>query len=629
MSDNQQQNTNQPNANPQSVSQPQSVNSSSKNDGKAKADAGDFALPKQQQLSTGQQIMIWMLIIVVGVLFGMGSTVPFLGEQGARYIGSVGENEILMRQNIARRLQSTINPSGYPGGGQFEPSPYDNRGRPVDVFQVWADRIRLSRYAEEQGFMPAGEALDGIVKEFLNRKLASNEKKRYADAINEAVNTDKEVTLNEVRRFLAEETARELVRMANVIVPVVPTVMADTVAAMPALSQQDYYSGKLGDQVVVDEVVLNATALLPEIKEDDGEINVVYERLKATRFARPARVEATIASADMAALTAAAVVTDSDIEAYYNAHKDDYRKPAAPVTPKPDEKPAEPVVEYKPIAEVSFEIKQKLAKERAELKAKELVKAFDAAAEEVLEQKDNTSFKALAAKMGLQTVEKIMIDEAKSGATLDAGQFGQLSESQLHLFTQDIHSITSAVQSTGDKATWLVLRIDARHPSGFKELSDPQVKKDVIAVLKGERAHKDFIAQAEALRVQIEATGPGGLKKWAESEAAKKWSPIITSNTLSATNQITPPPAEARGLASGDAKLLASLAVAARPVALGDSPAKDDVPTVRLVQATDYQKAPTAHSSQAVEYAGTFRDFLLGYRAGIFNRELGAQLQDK
>jgi hypothetical protein len=628
MSENQQPTPNTPNTDAQKKRAPGAesapVNSPNKTEG------GDFALPKQQQLSMSQQIMIWMLIIVVGVLFGMGSTVPFMGDNATRHVGSVSENEILMRQNVARRLQEIINPSRHPEGGQFEPSPYDNRGRQVDVYQQWADRIRLSRYAEEQGLMPGGEALDGIVKDFLNRTLATNAKKRYADVINEAVNTDKAVTLTELRRFLAEETARELVRTANVIVPVVPVAMADVVAAMPALSQQDYYSGKRGDQVVVDEVVLSAKTLLPEIAEDDGEINVVYERLKTTRFQRPARVEVTVAAADIAALTAAVVIADSDIEAYYNAHKDDYRKPVAPSEPvTPPAVPAEPKVEYKPLAEVSAEIKQKLAKERAELKAKELVKAFDAAAEDVLEQKDNTAFKALAAKMGLQAFEKIMIDEAKSGGSLDAGQFGTLSETQLHLFTQEIHSITSAVQSTGDKATWLVLRIDARHPSGFKDLQDPEVKKEVISVLKGERAHKEFIAQAETLRAQIEATGPGGLKKWAESEAAKKWSPVITSNTLSATTQINPPAAEARGLAVGEAKLLAALAVAARPVAIGESPAKDDVPAVRFVQVTNYQKAPPASSQQAVEYASTFRDILLSYRAGIFNRELGAQLQDK
>ena len=608
---------------------------------------GGFALPKSQQLSTTQHVFIWLLVIVVGVLFGMGSTVPMLGEGGARNVGSVSENEILMRQNVARRLQEILNPQRMQGGEQFEPSSYDRNGRQQDVHQIWADRIKLARYAEKQGLMPGGKALDDIVKEFLNRPLPTNPQKRYVNALEEAKTSDKAVSLEELSRQLKEDRARELVSAANVVTPAVPAVMADAIAALPPLSQMDYYSGKRGDQVVVDEVIITAKHLLPDIKDDDVEIQAVYDRLKGTQFNRPTALQVTVAYVDVPALTLMTTVPDRDIEAYYNAHKDDYRKPVeapkpeeakptadkaatdAAKTPETPKAPEPPKVEYKALAEVSAEIKTKLAKERAELKAKELVKAFDAAAETILEQKDNAGFKALATKMNLATRENIRIEEPASGGTLNAGEFGMLSETQLHLFTQELNAVTSAVQSTGENAKWLVLRLDARHEAGFKDLTDPTVKEQVIKTLKGERTYKDFITKAEAIRAEAEKMGPGGLKKWSEQEAAKIWEAKLTSNTISSLQQIAPPPAELKGLAAGDAKLLAAMAMPDRPVALGTSPAQSDIPAVRLVQVTGYQAAPPSMGEQRIQHANTYRSMLEVYRYGIFNTNLTTELRDQ
>jgi hypothetical protein len=139
----------------------------------------DFVIPKSQQLSATQHVMIWSLVLVVGVLFGMGSTVPMLGETGSRDVGSVSEVEILMRQHVARRLQDILNPTRDQRGEYFEPMDNRNQG----LHQMWADRIKLARFAEKQGLMPSGAALDDIVKEFLNRPLLSNPQKHYVDAL--------------------------------------------------------------------------------------------------------------------------------------------------------------------------------------------------------------------------------------------------------------------------------------------------------------------------------------------------------------------------------------------------------------------------------------------------------------
>lgn len=608
-----------------------------------------FAIPKNQQLSTTQQVFIWALVLFVGVLFGAGPIADTLlgnTDRVGEHAG-VSENDIIGRQSVARRLQDLLNPENDRSGEFFDPAAF---GRDFDRNSYWAYRVKMTRRADAMGLLPDGAALDALVKEFLNKPLPGNATKRYLDALQEVEGTDTGVTLKEVRRYVAEDRALRLVSAARIVAPAVPVASGDLV---PPMNQMDYFRGLRGDQVAIDEVVLSAAHLLPEVKDDDAEIQLVYERLKGTRFTSLTAVETTVAYVDVPALAAKTVVPDSNIEAYYNAHKEDFRKPVDP--PKPDEKkpdapvdgttpaavkvPEPPKIEYRPLSEVAGEIKTKLARELAELQAKELVHQFDDAAEALLSDKDNTRFKAKAAELGLQTREKVFIEEPRAGGTLDAGEFGMLSEAQLHLFNQEHNSITSAVQSTGDKAAWLVLRIDGRREAGFRELSDPAVKAEVKAVLQGERAYKDLLTKAEEIRAEAERLGPGGLKKWAESDAAKPWAAKVTNKKEAVfdispfeqrqggLSEIQPPPAQPGDVQFAEGKPLAALAMPERPVVLGHHQAQGDVPAVRLVQATDYLPAAPATGEARVERAGSYRDLLLRYRQQLIQSEMNAELQ--
>lgn len=608
----------------------------------------DFALPKNQKLSTTQQVFIWALVLFVGILFGAGPIADTLLGNGDRvqYVGNVSENDIISRQGVSRRLQDLLNPRHDPSGEMFDPAAYGGRS---DLNNYWARRIKMARHAESLGLLPDGAALDALVKEFLNKPLPGKAAKRYVDALQEAEGSDGAVKLQDLRRHVAEERALRLVSAARIVAPVVPVATGDLV---PPMNQMDYFRGLRGDQVEFDEVVLTASHLLPEVKDDDAEIQLVFERLKGTRFTSPTALETSVAYVDVPALAAKTVVPDVNIEAYYNAHKEDYRKPVEPPTAeakkpdapvegakpeekKPEEKkPEEPKIEYRPLSEVAAEIKSKLARELAEKQAEGLVQQFDQAAESLLSDKDNVRFKAKAAELGLMTREKVFIEEPAAGGTLDAGNFGMLSESQLHLFNQELNSITSAVRSTGDKSAWLVLRIDGRREAGFRDLTDPAVKADVIAVLKGERAYKDLLTKAEEIRAGAEKLGAGGLKKWAESEAAKPWSPKVTTKKepvfdlrQGALAEIKPPPAQAGDAMLIEGKLLVAMAMPERPVALGAHMAQGDVPAVRLVQATNYLPQNPATGQARVERANSYRDLLLDYRQTLFQAELNAELQ--
>jgi hypothetical protein len=616
---------------------------------------GGIALPKNQQLSTTQKVFIWSMVVFVGILFGAGPITDQLlgqGRQGA-YVNNVSEIDIIARQGVARRLQDALNPRDRPYfrfGEMFEPAAYDRYGRPQNVQEIWAERIKLARYAESQGLLPDGAALDTLLKEFLNKPMPMNSGKRYADVLFELQGREKAVTVEQIRQYLAEARARELLEIAKVVTPAVPVATGDMINALDleAITRAEQQRGKKGDQVVVDEVILSAKSLLAPVKDDDAEIQQEFDKLKDSRFTRALALETTVAYADLKDLAAKALVADSDIEAYYNAHKENYRKPvvppkveepkpevkaadaATPAQPKPEEKkPEVPVVEYQALAEVSAEIKVILAKERAVVAGKDLVNKFAAMTEPLLNLTNNTEFKAAAAKAGLVTAEKFFIEAPKNGGLLDAGMFGNLNETQLHLFNQEKGSITLAIQSTGegDKATWLVLRIDGRREAGFRDLSDPKVKEEVKSVLAGKRAYKELLTKAEEIRAAAEKLGAGGLKKWVESEEAKKWDAKLTTNTRSALTQIDPPPVElgARTLVEG--KLLAAMAMPERAVALSDSPSQADVPAVRLVQATDYQPAPKTTGQARIDHANLYREILENYRYGMFQRELTAEMQ--
>lgn len=599
---------------------------------------GGAALPKHQQLTMTQHVFIWSLVLVVGVLFGMGSTVPWLeGGKQQVYGGDVSESDIMRRQNVAKKLQATLNPNGVYGGEQFDPGM--DRSRRREPFEYWVSFIKRARHAATVKLLPSGTALDGIVKEFLNRPLPGSPNRRYAEALNETRDGDKAVTLEELRHFLAERRAVELLDAQHIVSPAVPQLFGDDMASLFPDYSKGYGNVTPADQVVVDQVILEPGKLLPTIADDDVELQATYDRLKPSKFTQPAAVEVSIAFADTKALAAKAEVSEAEIKEWYDGHLQDFIKPAAPT--KPDEKkegdpkppeaikaPETPKVEYKPLTEVSAGIKERLARDKAEKEAKRLVQAFDANAEELEQQKDPTAFMKAATKLGLVVREKVSIDQPgkERAGQLDIGDLGTLSENQLHLFNQDFGSITRPVLSDGANPTWVIVRVEGKRDGGFRELKDPAVMKEVKAIVAAKRGWAEFAKQAELARAAAEQLGPGGLKKWVESEAGKAWNTKVDSATLGALTELSTPPAEAGGI-PGDKRPLVSLAMPARPVALTDSTGRgEDLPRFRLVQVTDYKPAAAPQGEARVQRAGQYREFLENYRSQIYYKDLSDRL---
>ena len=564
-----------------------------------KATPTSTVLPKSTEIPFFQQLFIWVMILLVGVIFGVGSSWTLL-SQGGRTIGGVDENDILVRQGIARRLQEAINPQRNQQGEQFEFGDYN----------FYAKHYRYSLLAESLGLKPAGADLDQIVTEFLARPVADQPGRTHHDLLAERQGVKAEITQVELRRFLAEQTAVNALFARHLTVPAVP--------AAAAADLQAY----IRDSIKADVVVLDASHLLPPVPADDPEIQIAYERLRPSRFATPASLDGTVAKADLNVLGTNVTVSDTEIQAKYDSSKEMYRIPAS--DPKADPKaPAE----YRPLATVAPEIRAALTKERAIAKAQELVATFNGQIDELgLDKADKTTFAAAATKAGL-VVETTKIPAPQDGM-IDLGTLGRLKD-PAGLHGKDVGFISNPLQASGADNTWFIVRIDAQHPAGFKDLAT--VKDEVIRSVAGTRAYKILMEKAEALRVAAEKRGPGGLAALLKEADQAAWKATVTEEELRPSEQLKSPASETGGVA-GEGKLAVNLTLPERPVLLAEAagnPAAADVPQVRLIQVKSFTAAPPIEAAMIPRLAGGWRRELNAWRERLYDNDLRSQIGGK
>lgn len=576
-------------------------------------------LPKHQQMTFGQHLFVWTMVLVVGVLFGIGSN--FTDMMGPTHsVSGVDQTELLVRQRVARKLQDALNPrripAWYGGGEMFE----------LQSSEQYAEQILLARQARKEGLMPDGKALDAIVSEFLNRDdRAAN--RRYADILND-LGGDRRVTEMDLRLYLAERQAVEMLHQTHVTTPAVPLAVAGPLTAMR-------------DQIEVDEVVIDARPVLPEVKRDDPEIQTTYDRLRNERFRRAAARIIDVVVADQQKISDAVVIAEADLAKYYEEHKEQYRKPEPPKPEagkdekkddKKDEKKEAPKPEYKALAEVSGEIRDILRRERSEAKIKELFDGFEKGlTDDTVETLDLAALKERAAKAGLLVKEALVIEEPDKGGAYQIPDVGEVEVSQVNLFNQELNFVSNVIQAKNGGAR-AVLRIAGKRDAGFRELSDPAVAKEVTAAVAGKRAYKDFLKAMEDLRANAEKLGPGGLRKALAGEAALKWD--AAKKVATSTKRIIGQqglveyraPAADLGGPAGDARLLVSLIMPNRPVILADEPASEGVPQIRLVQAVALKEEKPPADGERNRQADQYRALLDRYRGTLYQMELSNRI---
>jgi hypothetical protein len=551
------------------------------------------------QLTFAQQIFIWVMVAVVGVIFGVGASFSLVFAPSQK-ISGVAEGEVIHRMQVAERLERVLNPNAHPYMRKFTPPPWQER-----PLESYATDLRLARIGEARNLMPKGQALERIEKDFLATPLEGSSGRTYLDALREHEGGADQIPREDLLRFLAERAARESLFIRSAIAPAVPRAIAADVA------------GLRSDRAELAEVVLSGARFVAEVKPDDVEIPAAYERLRSTRFTRPGGVVVSVAWADREQLGAALEISDVDAAAWYASHKDQF--PGEPDAKDPSKK-----TEAKPFAAVKDQVLAKLRAERGSVAAQKLVDALNQNAEELDAQKDPARFRAAAATAKLQLTDLTVED--RTPGTIDLGALGTVKD-VMRLFGRE-HEVgflsQPLVTSFGH---WVMIRLESRREPGFQELD--AVRAEVARHVAGRRAWKQLIEASGKLRDELAAKGPGALAAWAASADAKAWNVNLTNKPQPLTTTLAVPPAEADG-AAGDAQLLAALALAARPLALiAAEPAwEGDVPRVRLVQVGEIQPGPRDGLNET-QFTGQFRSLLGRYGQTLFGRELQSQLGDK
>ncbi len=299
--------------------------------------AGDYQLKG----SYFQQVVIIILIVGVGVLFGMGQNL----EMFQAYQSPYGDTQRYI--TITRRLQEIINPvvthpymrisyipdrdpmavfiEGLRFGGLPFLVPIEHRAREErQVIEYYKRRLDKARLAAKDGLMPEGEVLDRIYADFLSRpQLDRNGEptgQTYGEAIASYNDSAQEVNEREVKRYLQVRYAVDALELRHQRrVPVPPAPITPYLARLQASS------------LIVDRIVLSTTTLienepayLAEAEADEDAITKLYQDHRDDLFTIPESRTLTLLVANGEKIGRHVNVSDADIEAYYEEHKESF-----------------------------------------------------------------------------------------------------------------------------------------------------------------------------------------------------------------------------------------------------------------------------------------------------------------
>jgi len=280
------------------------------------------------------------------------------------------------------------------------------------------------------------------------------------------------------------------------------------------------------ERVMAEYIALRAEAFAPLVAADDKSVQDFYEEHKnsppdrdpnGVGYLEPEQVSIEYILCPYSRYLDSAVVTQQQVNAYYDAHKDQYRMPAPAAETKPEAPPR-----FKPLAEVAAQIEADLRKEEATRAVDEDMKDVNdeiAAQTEVpfgSEEVRIADFAGIAKKFDLiHTVTPLFSADQTNiilpGASdLASKAFGQSASSIRR------PSVTLAAQD--GKYVFQILKIQDPRPAPFEAIRK-QVEKDYrlakgyeLAQDMADQALKDNPPSLDAAAAKIEAAVAARLK---------------------------------------------------------------------------------------------------------------------
>ncbi len=562
---------------------------------------GDGAKLTSRQLSMGDHIFIWTMVILVGVIFGIGPSFGLIfASRGTLSSYNVDPIQVERRQRTAETLQAVLDPQ------QFT--------------EVWTQRsvegyareYRKAQVAEDRGLLPNAADAEKLLEDFYVQQTFRD--RGYLETLQDD-RRGAELSREALRTFLAERFANDALDARLAIAPVLPRQAAATTMTLVQTG------------VNTEQVTLSAKPLLETVAEDDPDLERTYGQMLARdRFISPAVRLVTVAVADPAThLEAQPQPDDAAIAAWYDANRERFK-----VVPEgtPEVGQSLPTT-YRPLADVRDEVIAAVrAQGAAEAAAAQAGALQDMIEAKALEAADDAAFIAAASEAGCTVVEAVELPE-DNVADIDLGALGVLTgrnARSIGLVAGKPGEYISDMQRT-DGGKWVVIRFTGRREAQQRPLSEPDVRDAVREYLAARRAYPKLLEEAEALRARAEAAGPGGLRKvFAEdAEVAARWSTSVERRSLDAMASLTPPEPADEGAARGDARLAVSLAVAGNPIMLAAERSDGDIPRVRLVQCVGLTEA-TPMPEQAL--ASSLQRVRQAFGYGLMNQAYQALERD-
>ncbi len=363
---------------------------------------------------------------------------------------------------------------------------------------------RAARQMVQQQF-PRGGAQASMLLPFFAQRAADqliNEKVALAEAQHLGLRATEADVRDELQhgrysgtffpggKFIGENEYQQLLQQHDLTVPVfeqgvkdeilfdkLRTLVAGSAAVSPAEVRQQFE--KQSSKVKFDYAVLRKDDLLKEIHPSESELKAFYDRNKGTYTnSIPEKRQIKYIVIDTASIAAQTPVSQQDLQAYYDQHREDYRQP--------EQVNVRHILIKSPLPGPDGKVDQKAADE-ARKKAEDVLKQVKAGG----------NFAELAKKYSEDP------GSAKNGGSLGPiGRGRTVPEFEKAAFSLPKGSTRDLVQSSYG---FHIIHVDDKQDAHLKTLDE--VKAQIEPSLKQQKATQAAESQANALLAQAKSEG--------------------------------------------------------------------------------------------------------------------------
>ncbi|MDP9161198.1 MAG: peptidylprolyl isomerase [Acidobacteriota bacterium] len=363
---------------------------------------------------------------------------------------------------------------------------------------------RAARQMVQQQF-PRGGAQASMLLPFFAQRAADqliNEKVALAEAQHLGLRATEADVRDELQhgrysgtffpggKFIGENEYQQLLQQHDLTVPVfeqgvkdeilfdkLRTLVAGSAAVSPAEVRQQFE--KQSSKVKFDYAVLRKDDLLKEIHPSESELKAFYDRNKGTYTnSIPEKRQIKYIVIDTASIAAQTPVSQQDLQAYYDQHREDYRQP--------EQVNVRHILIKSPLPGPDGKVDQKAADE-ARKKAEDVLKQVKAGG----------NFAELAKKYSEDP------GSAKNGGSLGPiGRGRTVPEFEKAAFSLPKGSTSDLVQSSYG---FHIIHVDDKQDAHLKTLDE--VKAQIEPSLKQQKATQAAESQANALLAQAKSEG--------------------------------------------------------------------------------------------------------------------------